>query len=195
MKKRFVWIATGMALIIFGTLLGLPAFLQSRENAGVPKVAASPFEQPQEQLPMASDFVPIEGRPIRIEIPSLGINLEVADGNYNQKTQKWTLSTNKAHFATLTPMPNNVGGNTLIYGHNRKEVFKTLSRIQLGAEAIVTTENDHRFVYVFKGALETVPTDDSLFRYKGTPILTVQTCSGVFYENRQLFTFDLKEAV
>jgi hypothetical protein len=37
-----------------------------------------------------------------------------------------------------------------------------------------------------------VPTDATLFEYKGKPILTIQTCSGVWYQNRQLFTFDLE---
>jgi len=71
-------------------------------------------------------------------------------------------------------------------------VFSTLNRIKPGDEAIITTDNGHRFTYKFRAAYETNPSDDSLFHYQGSPILTVQTCSGLWYQNRQLFTFNFE---
>jgi sortase (surface protein transpeptidase) len=81
-----------------------------------------------------------------------------------------------------------------MYGHNRVGVLHTLARIKAGAELIVTTDNNHTFTYIFRGAYETSPSDDSLFAYRGKPILTLQTCSGVFFQNRQMFVFDLEKA-
>jgi hypothetical protein len=94
----------------------------------------------------------------------------------------------------MTAPANTAGGNTFLYGHNRPGVFDTLHRIEPQAQAIVTTANGHSFSYRFTGALETDPNDDSLFRYQGKPILTIQTCSGLWYQNRQLFTFALEKA-
>jgi LPXTG-site transpeptidase (sortase) family protein len=134
----------------------------------------------------------VSGKPVRIQIPALHIDLQVAEGRYNKQTNSWTLSNDKAHYAVNTPLANNAEGNTFIYGHNRKAVFSTLNRIKAGDEAIVTTDNGHRFTYKFRSAYETNPTDNSLFDYKGAPILTVQTCSGLWYQNRQLFTFNFE---
>jgi LPXTG-site transpeptidase (sortase) family protein len=183
--------------MVIGLLFSMPAFLRYQQALGTPKVAASPFTQKSEQPAPASDqdgsAVYQEGKPVRIRIPSLGIDLPVADGRFNAATKKWTLSNDKAHYAVKTPLPNNAGGNTFVYGHNRPGVFKKLAQIKLGEEAIITVEDGREFVYVFKGAYETDPNDDSVFNYQGPPMLTVQTCSGLWYQNRQLFTFDLKE--
>ena len=135
----------------------------------------------------------IEGKPTRLQIPALTLDLPVADGIYYKQSKTWSLSNNKAHYALITPLANNEDGNTFIYGHNRREVFKNLNKIKTGDKAVITTDNGHTFTYIFRSSLETNPYDDSLFSYKGSPILTIQTCSGLWYQNRQLFTFDLAE--
>jgi len=196
MKKRILWLSSGIILVAAGLALTLPSFLQARQSANVPKVAASPFTEANTHavVPTTTQIAQkIEGKPVRIRIPSLNIDLPVIDGYHNLKTQTWTLTKNKVQYAVDTPLANNIEGNTFLYGHNRHEVFRSLSKIKLGAEAIIETDNGHTFTYVFKGALETTPDDSSLFRYQGKPILTVQTCSGAWYQNRQLFTFDLKD--
>lgn len=206
MKLRHISLAAGFILIVVGLFLGAPSLLRWHENASVPKVAASPFAQTSQQettqpaqvvstpvVTQESTPVKAHNRPVRLQIPSLGMDLTVADGYYNASTQKWTLSNNKAHYAVQTPVPNAESGNTFIYGHNRKEVFRKLSQIKLGAEVVITTGEGRKFVYVFKGALETTPDDSSVFAYSGPSMLTIQTCSGVRFENRQMFLFDFKE--
>ncbi|HYH75116.1 MAG TPA: sortase [Candidatus Saccharimonadales bacterium] len=199
MKKQRLFLLSGVGLMIIGLLLALPTIMQYRDSKGVPTLTQSPFTPqtaqaaPSATPPQEPTETYVEGKPTRIQIPSLNIDLPVVDGYYNEQSQKWTLSNNKVHYAVATPQANNRAGNTFLYGHNRKEVFKTLAKVQLGAEVLVTTDNGHVFVYTFKGAYETDPTDGSVFKYQGAPMLTIQTCSGVWYENRQLFTFDLKE--
>jgi LPXTG-site transpeptidase (sortase) family protein len=133
----------------------------------------------------------ISGHPTAISIPSVGINIPVIDGYYNQKTRDWTLSLDKAQFATPTVQPNNKQGNTFIYGHYRVGVFYTLPHIQPGAEATITTDNGYQFTYRFYQTYPTQPTDTSVLHYKGPPMLTLQTCSGSFYQNRQMYLFSL----
>src|SRR5207253_927976 len=91
----------------------------------------------------------IEGKPIRIVIPGVNIDVGVADGIYNPRTQSWTLSTNKAHYALMTPEPNNQGGNTFIYGHNRREVFNRLGKLAVGQMVYIYTDNNHFFTYKY----------------------------------------------
>lgn len=132
----------------------------------------------------------ISGKPVAISIPSLNMNLQVIDGYYNPSTGDWTLTNDKAQFATPSVEPNNLKGNTLIYGHYRREVFEYLHNIQPGAIATVTTDNGYVFTYKYTTTQAFDPTDTSIFTYQGAPRLTVQTCSGAFYQHRQMFYFE-----
>src|SRR5436190_4068724 len=135
----------------------------------------------------------IKGTPVRLQIPSVGIDLKVIPGYYNTSSKSWTLSLNDAQYGVMTAPANNVEGETFIYAHYRKGVFLTLPKIQPGATATVTTDNNHVFTYMFRDSHVTSPNDTSLFSYKGKPVLVLQTCSGLWYQNRQLFVFDFKE--
>lgn len=137
----------------------------------------------------------IVGKPTRLHIPSLDIDLNVVDGSYDANTHSWTLSTDKAHYALPSMQPNNAHGNTLIYGHNRKEVFARLPNIAPGAKAYVTTSNGYKFTYEYNSSKTVDPTNVDIFAYEGAPQLTVQTCTGTWFQNRQLFTFRLVGAV
>lgn len=137
----------------------------------------------------------ITGFPARIDLPSVSISLPVQAGHYDATAQTWTLSNDSAYFATVTLPPNNEGGNTFIYAHDIPSAFKRLNDIKQGEKAVITTENKHRFVYEFVAQRDTDPGDTSLFDYRGEPVLTLQTCSGFFSQNRRLFVFKLIEAV
>jgi LPXTG-site transpeptidase (sortase) family protein len=131
----------------------------------------------------------ITGQPANLSVPSLGINLPVIKGLYDPASGQWTLSLDKAQFATPSTPPNNEAGNTLIYGHYRPEVFAYLHLITPGAHAVITTDNGYKFTYTFENTEAVEPTDTSIFSYKGKPRLTIQTCSGSFMQNRQMYYF------
>jgi LPXTG-site transpeptidase (sortase) family protein len=135
--------------------------------------------------------VTASGHPVQISIPSLNITLPVIDGYYNHQNGQWTLTLDKAQFATPSAEPNNASGNTIIYGHYRKGVFSTLHLIQPGAIAQITTSNGYVFEYKFTATYAVAPTDTSIFSYAGPPELTLQTCSGTWFQNRQMYHFDL----
>ncbi len=132
----------------------------------------------------------VTGKPVRITINSLNLQLQVADGTYDNKSGQWTLSKTMAHFALLTVQPNNAQGNTLIYGHATSEVFGPLDNLTPGDEAIIATDNGYEFTYVYRSTRTVDPTDTNIFAYQGVPILTLQTCSGTWSQNRQFYGFD-----
>lgn len=193
MKKLLLSAVGGISLILIGLILSYGPFMQTRSENAVP-VANAPFVASATAAANQPTVDYVEGRPVRIAVPSLGIDLQVVNGYYNSQKQTWTLTKDKAQYAVATPLANTKEGNTFIYGHRNKYVFGSLSKIKAGAEVIVYTENGHRFTYRFSGATTTNPEDTSLFNYHGKPILTVQTCSGAFNQNRQLFIFNLEAA-
>lgn len=192
MRLRYQF-SIGLILIFTGLVLGYGPLLERKKNAEVQQpvttITAAPPVAP------TSATLPIEGTPVRIQIPSLNIDLPVINGYYNARDGSWTLTNTKAQYATITPKANNTQGNTFIYGHRLANVFGHLSQIKTGASVIITTDNNHAFTYVYRDSHETNPNDDSLFHYKGPSILTLQTCSGTWDQNRRLFTFDFKGVV
>lgn len=189
MKKQGTYFLIGITLIFFGVLLFVLPPIVRRVNANqqfAPVVAESDIRRikPPEEA--------VTGKAVYLSIPSISLGIEVVDGIIDVETQTWTLTKDKAQFAAITSPPNNIAGNTFIYGHNRKEVFSKLLKIQDGAVAYVKTDNSLVFMYVYRSRQTTTPTDVSIFDYQGPPILTLQTCTGMFFQNRELFTFDFK---
>jgi len=153
--------------------------------------AGQPVARTSQLLANTKAAVVIQGKPVRIVIPAVNIDVQIDNGIYYPKSKTWSLSLTKAEYALMTPEPNNQGGNTFIYGHNRREVFNRLPQLPVGQYVYVYTDNNHIFTYQYRSHYETNPNDNSLFSYKGAPILTLQTCTGLWYQNRDLMTFDL----
>lgn len=142
-------------------------------------------------LPVIPERKITAGKPIRIVINRLGIDLPIDDGIYNEADGTWTLSKQHAQFALITSPANDYQGNTLVYGHNSRAVFVRLPELVVGDVAELYTDNGHIFSYTFKQFQNYQPDDVSIFNYQGPPKLTIQTCGGDWYQYRQLFEFKL----
>ena len=189
--KRNLMYALALILILAG---GFALYRHGQGNIVTPPPQASELHsQTAAPVQQVTSTPVVSGEPTALSIPSLDINLQITPGVYNAKTRQWTLTTDKVQYAVMTPQPNNQGGNTFLYGHYRKGVFATLHNIKPGSEAIITTSNGKTFTYVLESSRVVSPEDSQgIFDYQGKPILTIQTCTGAFFQNRQLFTFDLK---
>lgn len=190
MKK--ILVISGITLLLAGTALFAPlTYFWAKQkfaiSAGPQTVVAA---TPAQVSPVAKS-----GEPVRLKIPSLHMDLVVIDGLYNQKTGAWTLTRDKAQFATITTKPNDISGNTLIYGHYRPEVFAYLHHIVKGAKVYLYTDNGYKFSYTYHSTEATSPRDTSIFLYQGKPRLTIQTCSGAFMQNRQMYYFSFDTVV
>jgi sortase (surface protein transpeptidase) len=175
---------TGLVIVVAGLLMLAPIgyfWLQNKVALANPGVNSVPAVAP---IPQG-----ITGKPNELRIPTLHMDLRVIDGDYNPNNGQWTLTLDKAQFALPSVQPNNVSGNTLIYGHYRPEVFAYLHLIQPGAQAEVFTTNGFVFTYSYYATKAYDPTDTSIFLYKGPPRLTIQTCSGSFFQHRQMYYF------
>lgn len=191
MKQRIL-ITIGVICVLAGILLGYPTLQQYWQGRNLNSTVASGIVYADKPV-TPSDQPTVMGTPNRLVIKSLAIDLTVVGGQYYANSKTWELSGDKAHFAELSVSSNNKTGNTLIYGHNNKQVFYRLNQIKPGAEVSVFTDNGKEFRYSYNTAVETSPNDSSVFNYKGPAMLTLQTCSGLWYQNRQLFAFDFVE--
>lgn len=182
-KLGLLWVGTGI-------FLSAPFWVRTLQ-ASHPTTTTAPVDTSHV---VNADKPRIAGNPVRIQFPALGIDKQIIPGYYDEKTGAWTLSDTNAQYATVTPEPNNQTGNTFIYGHNNMRTFGGLLSANVGLEAVVTTDNQHTFRYVLREIADVKPDDPSYLAQHNSPILTVQTCSGFWSENRRMFVFDLVEA-
>lgn len=160
-------------------------------------VAATPLAQPimnnlSVDTTAVTSKMTASGIPKHLSIPALKMEKVIEPGVYDQDRKIWQVSARGIHFATLSSPVNDLAGNTLIYGHNNKQVFGPLKRLINGDKAEIRTDNGFVFTYVFAGKSDTEPEDTSIFSYSGAPLLTLQTCSGIFNEIRTFYTFKLE---
>jgi LPXTG-site transpeptidase (sortase) family protein len=188
-KLLRVGLIVGLVFLIVGLIGVLPTLYFQTTQTGTASAAPAQLSSKVAPLPSIPVASLVEGMPVSIAIPSLNIDLTVIPGYYNQTTGVWTLTDTDAQYATPSVLPNNETGNTLIYGHYRKEVFEYLHLIHPGSEAIVTTSNGYQFDYKYTGTFAVQPNDTSIFDSVGLPRLTVQTCSGDWFQNRQMYQF------
>lgn len=185
---RRVALGVSALLMLSGSAgMGLHWYYQDRSI-----VSAAPG-QPVITQPAVQEPTAISGRPVRLQIERLQIDVPVLDGQYDAGEGSWNVSNTAAHYALITDLPNTAAGNTLMYGHYRKEVFSRLRKLQPGDIAVVTTDNGLQFLYRYETVTTVEPTDTSIFSYRGSPRLTLQTCSGLFMQHRQLFGFAFME--
>jgi len=142
-------------------------------------------EQPSKQI--------ITGKPTRIVIKDLSIDLPIDEGRFNPADGSWSLSGYHAQYAMVTPLANDSNGNTFIYGHNNKYVFGPLKKISKGTVAQIYTDNNKIFNYSFDSTYAVTPDNTSVLYYQGPSILTVQTCSGAWNEQRQMYVFNFQQ--
>lgn len=193
MKFHRSLLLISITAILIG-IAGLLPYAYFWNQNRIAQASASPVYLPERApLPDPKPTL-VTGKPVRLLIASLDVDLAVADGTYNTKTKAWTLSKDKAHYALPSIQPNNEQGNTFIYGHYRRQVFSSLRKLADGAVAHLITDNGYKFTYVYRGNQVVHPTNVDIFAYTGKPQLTLQTCTGALFQDRQHFFFDFKFA-
>lgn len=136
----------------------------------------------------------LEGVPVRLVVSRLGVDLAVHEGFYDPDTQEWTLNDTDAFFMVLTHQPNDVGGNTFIYGHNQAAVFLPLAGLEVGDIVDLYTSNNLHFVYRYDHDSFVAPTmTQILYEEAETPQLILMTCEGVLSEARRIMYFTYQE--
>ncbi len=186
MKLRFIvtmsalWVLLGIVVL---TRFADPFRIQTAQ--GEPRKVPVATVMTDEQTPV------ISGAPTRFVFERLSIDISIEPGYYDMSSQTWNVSKTTAQFATVTSQPNNKNGNTFLYGHNRSEVFSRLLAVEIGDTVDVHTDTRHIFHYTLTSIHDTTPSDTSYLQPTEQPTLTVQTCSGFFYENRRMLRFSL----
>ena len=134
------------------------------------------------------------GKPARLQIKRLGIDLPILPGRYQTESNTWELSNDNVHYALTSHLPNNKYGNTVLYGHNRNDVLGKTNGLRTYDELVITTTNGRKFTYVYMDDAKVNPTNTQVFAEGAkSSRVTLLTCSGAWNQERRLMVFEFSE--
>jgi len=165
LKLPYILIFLGFALISFGGINYYRVRILSFSK--VPEAAAKSTEN--------SDI------PVEIIIPSVEIDLPVEAGQI--KDGVWLTSDSAATFLNTSTVPGS-GGNTVIYGHNKKMILGNLPYLSLGQKIMVKTQSGKIHTYEVFQKDFVGPDRVDLVSPTSSAELTVYTCWGLFDSQR-----------
>ncbi len=116
-----------------------------------------------------------DSTPKEIIIEDIGINLPVSEGIIYQGV--WEISTVGATHLDISTRPGE-GGNIVIYGHNRKNIFGSLPKIKKDAVIRVITNDGTIFKYKVVNTMTVKPSAMEYVSPTSAEILTIYTCNG-----------------
>lgn len=176
-KKRsrlspYIFSFFSLLLIIIGAYLLIVASFKS--------FGLKIFSSPSTSIPATIKQVEVT-KPVRIYIPKIGKTLDVLPGEV--VGNRWTVAENGVSFLMTSATPGNVG-NSVMYGHNRRQVLGDLQKVVSGDVVEITMDNGAVYKY---GIFETKvikPTEVEILDNFSDARLTIYTCSGFLDQAR-----------
>jgi LPXTG-site transpeptidase (sortase) family protein len=170
-------LAVGIALVAGG---GLPR-AGSVAPVALPAVSATVSPSPASTTTVSPTPAPTNG-PIpdgyRIEVPRLGIDLPIAEGDIERDVVVQKTPENFAFHFPGTAIPGTFG-NSYIYAHARTGMFLTLWNARVGDQVSITTPAGVELKFVVTEVHPKVPpADTSWLQPSADERLTLQTSTG-----------------
>jgi LPXTG-site transpeptidase (sortase) family protein len=95
----------------------------------------------------------------------------------------WTISPTVASFLAQSAKPGE-DGNIVIYGHNKRSIFKNLVNVKPDQLITITTEDGAEHTYKVSATYEVDPNQIQYIEPTRTETLTLYTCSGFLDKKR-----------
>ncbi|HEX9496149.1 MAG TPA: sortase [Candidatus Limnocylindria bacterium] len=179
--KRTLPIVVGGSLVLAGILLvagigpGLPerapgSFAIASPMATLPPAVTGPAATRDPRTPIPAGY--------RVQIPRLGIDLPVTEGDITRDIDQQKTPENYAFHLPGTAIPG-LGSNTYLYAHARAGMFLTLWNAKIGDEVFISTPDLRALKYVVTEVHPRVaPEDVSWVQPTAGERITLQTSTG-----------------
>jgi LPXTG-site transpeptidase (sortase) family protein len=180
--KRTLPVVAGGALILVGIVLiaGSGVSLPTAPSFAPTPLAIATSAAPLTSRSASATRDPYTPIPLgyRIQIPRLGIDLPIAEGDLARDVDQQKTPEGFAFHLPGTSIPG-LGGNTYLYAHARTGMFLTLWNARPGDQVIISTPDLHALRYVISEVQPRVPPEDvSWVQPTAGEQLTLQTSTG-----------------
>lgn len=119
--------------------------------------------------------------PSKLYIPKLSKALDITDGQVQDN--RWTVSATGVSYLTTSALPGEIG-NSVIYGHNRRDILGGLPWLSVGDTIYITMQNGDLIKYEVFERKEILPTQVEILDNTLDSRLTIYTCSGFLDQSR-----------
>lgn len=119
--------------------------------------------------------------PVTLYIPKIHKILQISNGT--AVDSRWTVSDTGVSYLTSSALPGTIG-NSVIYGHNRREILGTLPNLSTGERIYITTSGGQIITYEVFEKKEIKPTQVEILNSSEDYRLTIYTCSGFLDQSR-----------
>lgn len=175
--SRFVLAACGVIAIAFGVFLIVHP---TPNTARLAAATAAATQTPSTVTAAPASPTPPPPIPLgyRIQIPRLGIDLPVMEGDLERDTVEQQTPENWAFHLPGTAIPGH-GANSYFYAHARRGMFITLWNAAVGDEIWISTPDGRAMRYVVSEIHPRVPPEEVSWAMATPPErLTLQTSTG-----------------
>jgi len=124
-----------------------------------------------------------------ISIPSLSINLPVKKGGI--VSGQWILNDNSAMVLPESDQPGDAK-NTIIYAHNKPNLFANLKNTQVNDQIILESENGQQLTYQISSLENAQPEEVQKLQSEEPNTLILFTCDGPFDQSRLIIKAKLQ---
>lgn len=161
------------------------------------KLSQTQFQQlaaGEEEYKTSLKEIAVNTQPTAIAVPQLSLSLPVELGVYNNKNATWSISDKAAYYAQPTSRLTNTGGQTVLYAHNKNNLFGKIKQLNPGGIVVITDDKNQQWIYTLQSSKKVSPANtEVMYETPASPKLVLITCDGLFDEYRKLLYFDLIE--
>lgn len=119
--------------------------------------------------------------PLELIINDLNINLPIKSVQLDGK--KWPVSQDAVSYLTSSPVPGQEG-NSILYGHNWKNLLGNLKKAKVGQKITVKFTNGSEKVFITNYIQEVTPDQTGILDKSSDTRITLYTCSGFLDSKR-----------
>lgn len=183
-RVRLYFLISGVLLVVAGLLTSkqqIKVAAPSTISESVESFSREPVKVDKSLLAGNEKKDLAKNPPIRVIIPTLGIDLPVKEAKVVNGF--WEVFADSAAFGLGSAYPDEAG-NQVIFAHAREGLFLPLRKAKVGQSVMVLTR-DKWYSYKIKEIKEVLPNQTDVIAPTKDPILTLYTCSG-FADNKRL---------
>jgi hypothetical protein len=149
----------------------------------------------QQQITMQTDQ-PIQGRPVRLVIPHLDIDVPMVSSRDVVAEKSWSAACDLKNNATIASSPvSNQSGVTLLYGQDLNDALRDTRELKEKNAVQVHALTGHIFTYYFEGEEVVDQTDTQIFAEpKSKPGIKMMICGATAAQNR-VMSFSLQRVL
>ena len=132
-----------------------------------------------------STNITLNPKPIKLFIPQIDKALSVSEGSYVDN--RWSISEGGVSHLTTSATPGTVG-NSVFYGHNRREILGGISNLKIGDPIYIVMDSGEIVKYEVYETREIKPEEVEILNQSADSRLTIYTCSG-FLDSARFVVF------